>query len=150
MLEFKSMPKFEAISANPSLNPNPPPDISGARITLAVYCLGVFSATTTPKSAPIMIDNISHFGFLIILFAIPIISISLFLSIVYLLFYVNKTLPLHSYFKSLFRKPIDFAGTPATIVNGGISFVTTAPAQTTAPFPIVIPCNIVLPIPIQT
>lgn len=43
-----------------------------------------------------------------------------------------------------------FAGMPAMMQNGGTSFVTTAPAQTTAPCPILIPERIVALIPIQT
>lgn len=42
------------------------------------------------------------------------------------------------------------AGTPATNVFGGTSFVTTAPAATIAPSPMVTPLNMVAPTPIQT
>ena len=43
-----------------------------------------------------------------------------------------------------------FAGTPATTVLGGTSFVTTAPAPTIAPSPIVTPGQIVTRVPSQT
>ena len=42
------------------------------------------------------------------------------------------------------------AGLPATIVHGGTSFVTTEPAPTTAPSPIVTPFKIIQLKPIQT
>ena len=42
------------------------------------------------------------------------------------------------------------AGTPPTIVRGSTSCVTTAPAATTAPSPMVTPCRIVAFDPIQT
>ena len=41
------------------------------------------------------------------------------------------------------RSPITRAGIPPTMVNGATSFVTTAPAATTAPSPIVTPGRIV-------
>src|SRR5690606_26455582 len=45
---------------------------------------------------------------------------------------------------SLLRvSPMTRAGTPATIANGGTSFVTTAPAPTSAPSPILTPARIV-------
>ncbi len=42
------------------------------------------------------------------------------------------------------------AGTPATSVRGGTSFVTTAPAATTASSPTVTPCRTVAPAAIHT
>ncbi len=41
------------------------------------------------------------------------------------------------------------AGLPATMVYGGTSFVTTAPAPTTLPLPIVMPLRMIAPAPIQ-
>jgi hypothetical protein len=46
--------------------------------------------------------------------------------------------------------PIGLAGTLATIVSGGTSFVTTAPAATTAPRPRVTPRMMMAVAPIQT
>ena len=60
----------------------------------------------------------------------------------------DKTLAVSLVFIRLLMKQIDFfyfliliffAGTPPTISYGGTSFVTTAPAPTIAPFPIVMP-----------
>ena len=47
------------------------------------------------------------------------------------------------YFKGLFLFPITFAGIPPTIDKAGTSLVTTAPAATTAPSPIVTPGRII-------
>lgn len=58
-----------------------------------------------------------------------------------------------SYIEPEFRNRtclIGFAGTPATTVRGGTSLVTTAPAATTAPSPIVTPPRIVACEPIHT
>src|SRR5690606_15304334 len=49
-----------------------------------------------------------------------------------------------------FLYPIILAGTPATIANGGMDFVTTAPAATTQPWLNVIPSSIVTFAAIQT
>ena len=48
------------------------------------------------------------------------------------------------------RSPISFAGTPPTILNSSTSFVTTAPAPTTAPFLTVTPGRIIALGPIKT
>lgn len=73
----------------------------------------------------------------------------MFISFVFILFivsfilnYVNGSFQIHLYSKFFVRLPIGFAGIPPTIVYSGTSFVTTAPAATTAPFPIVIPFRI--------
>ena len=46
--------------------------------------------------------------------------------------------------------PIGLAGTPATIVSGATSFVTTDPAAMTAPRPTVTPGRIIARDPIHT
>lgn len=53
------------------------------------------------------------------------------------------------YFQIIFDLTI-FAGLPATTQFAGTSFVTIAPAATTAPLPIVTPFSIIAFVPIQT
>lgn len=55
-----------------------------------------------------------------------------------------------AYFTQSTFFPITFAGLPATRLRAGTFFVTTLPAPTTAPEPIVTPDNTKAPAPIQT
>jgi len=72
-------------------------------------------------------------------------------NIFFIKIYLNQAARPNLYVRFLFSlSPISLAGTPPTILNSSTSFVTTAPAPTTAPLLIVTPGRIIALGPINT
>ena len=75
----KSKPNDDAMSARLPDIPKPPEDISGAKMTSDVNCLGVEIAIITPITSPEIRDIVSDFFSLNIFFIDSIMSISFIL-----------------------------------------------------------------------